>query len=340
MSVTRYADVGDQVPEIWAADLLAEAEDLTFWQRFEGPEGSSMPIIRKDELEKEPGDTIRFDVVLSLQDDGIEGDEISLEGNEEDLRFRQQSMTVEAWAKGVRWTHKAKTLMTHSLRENALGQLSKYVSGKLDDDIFAEFTGANATGADGATFGAGNATTEVSIDATDLITLDDISNLKAYAQSDRRIEPLRMDNGDEYFGLVLHPYAALELKKSAEYQQAQREAQTRGSDNPLFTGSVAMWDGVILYTSNRVPRGPNGAADAQAARNIFFGAQAMVRGYAYYPDWVEAEFDYAREFGVATKFIKGERLITFDFSDAEDTTDVRAIGSIVYYSAAPGPTVP
>jgi N4-gp56 family major capsid protein len=339
MAVTRKSNVAAQIPQIWAADLYAEAEDLTFWQRFEGPEGSSMPVIRKDELEKEPGDTIKFDIVLALTGAGVTGDTTALEGNEEQMKFRQQSMTVDALAHAVRWTKLARILMTHNMRTAALNQLSKWLAGKLDTAIFTEFTGASVPTQN--KFFAGTATSIGTVDNTaggGQVSLDTISDLKAFAQSELRLEPLRIEGGDEFFGIVLHPYAALALKKSADFKQAQREARERGIDNPLFRGALAMWDGVIFYTSNRVPRANDGAAGISVARNIFFGAQALVRGYAYYPDWVEQEFDYGREIGVATYVVNGQKLNVFDLSAAGDASDNTAIGSMLLYASSVAPT--
>jgi len=344
MAVTNTASVANQIPEIWADDLYSQAEDLTFWHRFEGEEGSSMPVIRKDELEKEPGDTIRVDIILALTGAGVDAEDV-LEGNEEDLKFRQSSFTVEALGHGVRWTKKAKILMTHSMRQSALRQLSKWLAGRLDNDIFTEFTGGGQAAVPeknlvGVGTSPGTAVVPDDIAVGEVLTLDDITKFKAYAQEEIKIEPLRtVDSEEELFGMVLDPYAAMHLKLADDYQQAQREAQVRGATNPLFRGALAMWDGVVLFTNSRVPTEANATA-VRVAKNVFFGAQALLRGYAYYPDWVEKDFDYDREQGVATYLIKGERLNTFDLNETEtvgDETDDTAIGSLVVLTAAPAP---
>lgn len=348
MAVTRTSAVADQIPEIWAADLYSQAEDLTFWHRFEGPEGSSMPVIRKDELEKEPGDTIRVDIVLALSGAGVTGDTSALEGNEEALSFRQNSFGVEALSHAVRWTKKAKVLMTHQMRQTALRQLAKWLAGKLDNDIFTAFTTDATAGTVGVptngVYVVGSGTGIDDLQPGDEVDLDSITEIKAYAQEEVQIEPLRSEGDEEFFGMVLDPYAAMHLKKSADYQQAQREAQLRGASNPLFRGALAMWDGVILFSNSRVPAADNAhATPVRVAQNTFFGAQALLRGYAYYPDWVEQEFDYGREIGVATYLIYGEQLNTFDLNATEtdaDATDDTAIGSIKVLSAAAAPTVP
>lgn len=353
MAQTRRAAVAQQIPQLWAADLYSQAEDLTFWQKFEGPQGSSMPLIRKDDLEKKAGDTIKVDVALALVGAGATGDTALLAGNEEALGFRQFSFGVDSLQHAVRWSKLGKILIDHDMRGVALNQLQKWLAGKLDDRVFSTFTGEtiggyvpSITAANLPTamkWFAGTATSVATVADTDAVgrlKLGDISDIKAYAQVVNKIEPLRIANGEELYGLVVHPYTALALKKDASFQQAQRDAQARGADNPVFTGALGVWDNVVLYSSNRIPKAADGAAGVGVGRNVFFGAQAQVRGYAYYPDWTEEYFSYGQEQGIATFGVLGQRLITFDFNAVETpavTTDDVAIGAMVLYAAAVAP---
>lgn len=344
MSRTTSGDVSDQIKELWSKRLFAEAEDLTFWHRFEGPEGSSMPIVRKDDLEKESGDTIKTDIVLALNGAGLTGDTDQglLDGNEEKLVFRQTSMTVDALRHGVRWTKKGKIQINHDMRSSGLGQLRKWLAGKLDDAIWDEITGAGSTTLPTLAQAFAGANSAISgVDTTDLLDLDLISDVKAYAQKAARIEPMKTSGGEEYFGLAIDPYVNLGLKKSSAYQQAMREARERGADNPLFTGATAVWDGVIIFVSNRVPTAADGTGNAVVARNVFFGAQALSRAYAYYPDWTEQYFSYGEEQGIGTFLIKGEKLNVFDLSadGGAAAADLTAVGSMVVYSAATAPSL-
>ena len=353
MAVTTKSDVTNQIPALWSTDLYSQAENMTFWSRFEGPEGSAMPIIRKDDLEKQAGDTIKMDLVLALTGNGATGDGSLLDGSEEELKFRQFSFSVDSLQHAVRWSKLGKILINHDMRQTALNQLSKWLAGRLDDRCFATFTGVTIGGfapaiaaADLPTtmkWFAGSATTVGTVADTDAggrLKLNDISDIKAYAQVVNKIEPLRMSNGEEVFGLVLHPYTALALKKDSQWQQAQRDAQARGADNPLFTGALGVWDNVVLYSSSRIPTAGDGAGSISVSRNVFFGAQAQARGYAYYPDWTEQYFSYGQEQGIATFTVLGQKLITFDLQATEvgGTTDDTALGAMVLYASAVAPT--
>lgn len=351
MTVGRVADYGPQTADTWAAGLFAQAENQTFFQGMEGPPGSSMPIIRRDEFGKEAGDTIKFDIVLALTGAGLTGDSSGslLEGNEEALKFRQNSITVDSLQHAVRWTKLVDKTITHNMRTTAKNQLAKWLAGKLDNQIFSELTGNGiATLPTTAKWAAGTATSRNTVadsDAGGRLTLDTLTELKAFAQVENKLEPIKLDDdGNEYFMLVAHPYTIMSLKRDDDkWAQAQREAQTRGDSNPLFTGSVGIWDGVIIRSSNRVPRSNNTNSPAvSVADNIFLGAQAMSRGYGSYPDWTEELFSYGQEAGIATWTLVGNKLNVFDLTSgggaaAEDYT---AIGSIVVYASAVAPSQP
>lgn len=201
MAATGYANVGPQIPAVWSDRLIAQAEKKTFWKRFEGEEGSGMPIIRKDELTKEAGDTIHMDMVLALTGAGVTGDTSALVGNEEAMKFRDLSLVVTDLSHATRWTTKAAYLINYQLRNTALNQMQKWLAGKLDDGMWAELTGTGATTLPTTNqWFAGSATsinTLIAGAGTGNLGLGDISDIKAHAQSDLLIEPLVMENGEE-----------------------------------------------------------------------------------------------------------------------------------------------
>jgi len=359
VGVGRKADYTAQVKTIWEDELYAQAEDLTFWHRFEGE--SDAPIIRKDELRDEPADTIKFDCILSLAEEGST-DEITLtEGNEEKLVMRQSSFGVDILKHGVRWNFVAEKMVTHRMRENAKGQLAKWVASRIDNRMWSCLTGVTLNGyaptllapATAAASGAylpdsyrmavGGPVTDAcpsDIVVGDVLTLDSITEMKALAATSNKIEPIRLNGDVEVYFLVAHPYALIPMKESDDYQAAMREAQVRGSENPLFSGASAIWDGVVIFSSTRVPRIADGGSSAYVARNVFFGNQLAARGWAMLPEWHERDFSYGEEAGVATRMMFGQRLVTFDMNATEttaDQTDDLALGGVLLYTAAPTP---
>lgn len=343
---TTAADVAAQTPELWGTELFMEAQDETFWYKFEGPKASNAPIIRRNELEAAgAGDQINVDLLMQLTGAGQTGDTTSIEGNEEALDYRQMAVTVQEYGHGVKWTKKGRVLINHDMRQDAKEVLKRWLSQFLDTRVWKELDGRGSTTIPNQNqwiVGLGPRTSGDNPDdiqdsaGNGRLSLRDISVLKAYAQKTLKIEPMEYINGQEVFGLALDPYAALNLKvDDTTWAQAQREAMTLGKDNPLFTGALGMWDGVILYTSNRVYSAANAhASPVNTARNIFFGAQALSRAYASYPEWTEQYFDYRRKQGIATDLIVGEKANVFDLSAAEDGSGLRAIGHMIVHSAA------
>lgn len=353
MAVTKRADISAQIGELWSTRLFYQAEKKTFWHKFEGGEGSNSPIVRKDDLEAKPGtDTLYLDIALALTAAGATGDTGLLEGSEEQVKFRQTSITIDSLQHAVRWSKLGKILINHDMRKTAENLLRKHLAGRLDDQVFNEVsggTGATISEANLPTtmkWFAGSATSIATVADTagaGKLELADISNIKAYAINNNFVEPLEMGDsytGEEMYGMVVDPYAALALKLSTAWQQAQRDAQNRGGDNPVFKGSIGVWDNVVIYLSNRVRTANDGSGSIRVARNVFFGAQAVARAYVSYPDWSEQYFSYGQEQGIAYWAALGKRLLTFDLNSTEtpsDTTDDRAIGAMILYSAAVAP---
>lgn len=353
MAVTAKADVLAQIQKVWGDKLFYQAEKRTFFHKFEGGPGSNSPLVRMDDLEKNVGDTIYLDIALSLTGAGASGDTTLLEGNEEKVKFRQISVTVDSLQHAVRWTKLGKVLINKDMRQVALNLLRKHLAARLDDQVFNEVSGGSgATVAEAnlpttMKWFCGSATSAATVDNTDAagrLKLNDISDIKAYAVANNLIEPIEMgdsDVGEEMYMLVLHPYAALALKKDTQWQQAQREARERGAGNPLFRGAIGLWDGVILYQSTRVRTAADGVGSIAVARNVFLGAQGIARAFAYYPDWTEQYFSYGQEQGVAYWGVVGKRLVLFDLNSSETagvTTDDTAIGAMILYSSAVAPT--
>ena len=112
--------------------------------------------------------------------------------------------------------------------------------------------------------------------------------------------PIRTSDGEEFFALVMHPNAAYNLKQDTSYESWVKDARLRGESNPLFTGALAVIDGMILYQHSNVPVATG--ALVQYAKNIAFGAEAFVEGVDEVVSWDEDTFDYGNEFGIAYRF--------------------------------------
>jgi hypothetical protein len=76
------------------------------------------------------------------------------------------------------------------------------------------------------------------------------------------------------------------------------------SDNPIFTGALGEYNGVILHESYRLPRLAN------VSQNVFAGAQSATFAFGrengpQRMSWVEEIFDYGNQLGVSAGCIAG-----------------------------------
>jgi N4-gp56 family major capsid protein len=142
------------------------------------------------------------------------------------------------------------------------------------------------------------------IAATDLLTVKALQVVKLRLKL-QHAKPLNV-GGREAYIVVTHPYTTFDLKQDTRYEAWVREASDRGKENPLFTGALAYIDGMIIHEHERVPLASNTAA-VQYSQGVAFGSEAFVEAQDEDVTWVERDFDYGNQFGVAYSFAVGPR---------------------------------
>ena len=169
------------------------------------------------------------------------------------------------------------------------------------------------------------------------------------------IRPIKL-NGMECYVAILHPYQVLDLRRNVsngQWMDIQKSAMMGGqiTNNPIFTGSVGMYNGVIIHEDARIPRigadnktslgADSGAAPASAdktqalagttlanysdiTRGVFMGAQsgciAFGRSYGLSGSnvkfkWTEVLNDYENQLGVSAALVYGCKKSVFDSKD-------------------------
>ncbi len=125
------------------------------------------------------------------------------------------------------------------------------------------------------------ATAKNAITATDKINPDFIWFLNTWAKTggDRTIIPLRPINvdGKGYLVLLTYPDCLHDWKKDSTVLQAQREAEVRGSENPIFKGARYIFDGIVIHEHEFVTHGTDGGAGSVAySMGHLLGASSLV----------------------------------------------------------------
>ena len=74
--------------------------------------------------------------------------------------------------------------------------------------------------------------------------------------------------------MLVHPWAARDLKMIQNGWQRNKTQIFAAPKNPIFTGALGEYDGVILYEYERVLSSNVGAASANVCQNLLLGKQA------------------------------------------------------------------
>lgn len=343
--------------EVWAKELFADVIDGLYFNEsgLMGEDDNNIIYVKSD-LMKEAGDTVTVPLTAKLTGNGVDGDD-ELEGNEEAIASYSDSILIDQKRFGVRLKGKLdERKVAYSMRKDAKEKLTIRLQEFIERQVFLKLAGVRNTNINdvaGDVVGTGalwsNSPTVIpaadenagvgnryicansggtdSLAATDLMTPTLISRAKIKARlSKPKIRPLRIDGRDHYV-MWIHPWQAYDLKNNAQFAQAMREAEVRGKENPIFTGALGVWDGVIIYEHEYVPfldvsvtandnfagDGGGTATAVDCFRALLCGRQALAFAKCQSDNgWVEETFDYKNKVGFATSLIGGIDKVMFN----------------------------
>lgn len=285
------------VPKVWASKIWREGNKASFFDKFTATDGSK-PVHKNKDLSRAKGDTVYFGIAMNLTGAGVTDDN-TLVNNEDELTMYDFPVTTHqvrnAVARHVSGDHKSPYAMLPLIKS----VLVQWVADWKDDKLISVLT-ANPT--DGEYISAASAGTEAGITATDVLTTDLISKAKRKALLHApKVKPVKVDGQDRYIMLV-SPWAARDLKNDTKWQNAQQNANVRGSKNPIFTGSLGEYDGVILYEYERVSTTKTGASSANVCHNLLLGQQAACYAVTREPEFIKQVDDYGNREGNGISF--------------------------------------
>lgn len=331
MAVTNYGVNANEAVKLWSRKLAREALKATYIQKFIG-EGDDSVIQMRNDTKKGPGDRVRVTLRMQLTGDGVQGDN-NLEGNEEALTTYTDDFVINQLRHAVRNAGKmSQQRVPFSVREEAMSGLRDWWSDRWDTWFFNQicgytvqsdtrYTGNNTVTAPSAgrkIFATGSADETVNADNTKIMTLSLIDKaVEAAKVATPLIRPINI-NGGKHYVMFLHPYQVTDLRTSTstgQWLDIQKAAMSGGKvgENPIFTGALGMYNGVILHEAIRVTQGVHsttGAAQTSTRRAVLCGAQAGVCGFGQGHSfkeysWNEELFDYGNQLGVEAGCIGG-----------------------------------
>lgn len=341
MAQTSYGVNANEAVKLWSRRLAREALKATYIQKFMG-EGDDSVIQIKNDMKKGPGDRIRCTLRMQLSGDGVQGDG-TLEGNEESLTTYTDDFVINQLRHAVRSAGKmSEQRVPFSVREEAMSGLRDWYADRMDTWFFNQcagntavtdtrYTGNQATTAPTAgrkVFTTGSADETVQADSTKVMTLAVIDKCVETAKvSTPLIRPINISGGKHYV-MFLHPYQVYDLRTSTstgQWLDIQKAAMSGGKvgENPIFSGALGVYNGVILHESTRVPVGVHSSTGAQQTstrRALFCGAQAAMIGFGQGHsfkefDWYEELFDYGNQLGVKAGVIAGLKKTVYNSVD-------------------------
>lgn len=339
--LTNFGALTEEQKTTWMMDLWKHARNHSFVNQFLGKDQNSL-IQHITELKKtEKGDRAVMTLLADLEGDGVAGDR-TLEGNEEAMTTDEQVIRMDQ----LRHANRSKGAMADQrtvvdFRRASRDVLAYWLADRIDQMAFLTLGGrsyaykpdgsarvgsdlpnlefaADVTGPSALrrlrwdpTNGLVASATTTDVNAGHTPEWDTIMELKRYAK-DQYIRGVKGKGGEEIYHAFLCPMAMMRLKQDAAYRDNLRHAQTRGSDNALFTGGAVLIDGVMLHEFRHVPHtsgtgsdGFGNTFDVAGSQIIFCGAQALGMADIGAPRWIEKEFDYDNQPGIATAKILG-----------------------------------
>ena len=310
--MTVSASIAGLRPELWRKQLFADVRDNLYMTRFIGNSEQSM-IQELEDLKKEAGSNISFGLGMKLSGAGITGDS-TLEGQEEAMTDYDEDVAIDQLRHAVRLTGKMdEKKNAYNMRVSAKNRLADWWAERIDQEILDKLCGKTTSTFSntptaaassrsvfaGGQSSVGNVTAAMKMDTKVLDAAKQTAKLAS-----PMIRPIRV-GGKEYYIVILHPYSATDLRQDPVWNQAQRDANVRGEENPIFSGALGIYNGMVIHEHEYVYTATDGSGAARVARNILCGQQAGVIAWGAPIQWVEKSFDYGNSWGISVGAIFG-----------------------------------
>lgn len=299
------------VPKVWAKKVWHEGVKDSYFDKFTAMDGSNVVHQNKD-LTNVKGDSVVFGLMMNLSGNGVEGNRAKLSGAEDSLNIYDFTVQTQLVRNAVSRFEADDQKSQYDMLKEIKVVLKQWLSDWLDNKLIDKLTSSNTAN---ETIYASAAGTISSITANDKLTTTLISRAKRKAMMHApKVQPIKIDGMDKYIMLV-SPWAAKDLKDDPKWLAAQQNANVRGSKNPIFTGALGEYDGVVLYEYERVLCDNTGASSANVCHNLLLGKQAACFAVARPAKHIEQTDDYGNIAGNGIAFYGAVEKTKFNSKD-------------------------
>lgn len=299
------------VPKVWAKKVWHEGLKDSYFDKFTALDGSNVVHKNKD-LENVKGDSVVFGLMMNLNGSGVEGNRQKLAGAEDTLNIYDFTVQTQLVRNAVSRFEADDQKTQYDMLKEIKSALKQWLADWLDNKLINRLS---YNPSNGEVLYASAAGTQSSITANDKLTTTIISRAKRKAMMHApKVQPIKVDGMDKYIMLV-SPWAARDLKDDPKWLAAQQNANVRGSKNPIFTGALGEYDGVILYEYERVLSSNIGASSANVCQNLLLGKQAACFAVARPAKHIEQMDDYGNIAGNGIAFYGAVEKTNFNGKD-------------------------
>ncbi len=311
MPATEFALNDPLAVHRYSRELTVEAAVNAYFSRFEG--GKESMIYVKNELQKGAGEKITCGIRMKVDGEPAYGDEV-IKGHgsaEKGLDFFHDSIFIDQMRKTILTKGKAtEQRVPYNLRMESKDAQRDYWT-ELDDQM----TSIYLSGARGSNTGwnlpvpwtgqkttngttiinpiqapdaghlvfAGDATGSADLDASDVMTLQDIDRLKVLAKMmNPKIMPLKFEGQNKYI-MLMHYFQGLQMRQATGENDwlAIHKATDRGSKAMMYKDAIGEYAGVVMHEHDHCILFDDygSGSDLPAARSLLLGAQAGLKAY-------------------------------------------------------------
>ncbi|SFV11689.1 MULTISPECIES: N4-gp56 family major capsid protein [unclassified Methylobacterium] len=353
MGVTAYALNDALAAKLWSKSLSVEATKALDIAPLFGESAKSVIQI-KTETQKGVGDKVTFGLRMQLAGNGFTSSDRA-EGNGEQLSTMSDAITIDELGNVVGIRSKFtidQQRVPFNLRDEAKDGLSDWFQLRTSVSFFNHacgFTPANVVqvdGSGGVKFTGNNVVTAATrvirpngkandgaLGAGDGLTLAQIDAAVEIAKTGGaagapKMRPVKIDGMGEMWVMYIHPTQVTQLRINAgagQWLDIQKAAMQGGeiTKNPIFDGSLGVYNNVILRESQQVTLGvaPDGKTILPNVRRaVLLGAQAVTAAFGKGggPEkfrWNEELYDHKRELEVSAWAIWGIKKTTYNGVD-------------------------
>ena len=317
---------------LWGGSFWRAVIHKMAWTKFMGTDMNNVVIVQTN-FQKEAGDNLTQGLSYPLEGEGIDGDNL-LEDNEEEMKIFDFNYSINQKRNAVKLKGKMDQKRSRlNLRREGKDRLALWMAEIIDKELTRKAAGVTtATFANTPTepttllFG-GDSTGNSDMASTDWLGTAEIDRMKYTAQTRYpKIMPIKAE-GTMWWILHIHPDQTFKLKNDTIFQNAQKDAMPRGSSNPLFTGTLGAWNQVLIFENEFLPRIVLNSVNCRRA--LLMGQQALVLGFGGSAEFFEKTFDYGNKVGFSAGRIFGCQAPLFNSLD---------MGRLAMDTYAPVPT--